>query len=231
MMGALDLLPMSARRRLNFAFYEALDRFVGFDRRHGTCTRGESEHLDIDDGQRNHANPHQACSPSVIRRALAETGLDPRTTAFVDLGCGKGRALLVANEYPFARIIGVELSPTLLQIAQENAQRCGLLERPGFELRCQSATDFEPPPDDLVVFIFNSFDESVLQGVLERLGESLRASPRRLYIIYQSDNFARALLARTPWLELVSRKNVVPLGYWFMGTWALWRSTSGGITR
>ena len=45
------------------------------------------------------------------------------TFTFVDLGSGKGRTLLMASDYPFRRIIGVELLPSLHQIAQENLRQ------------------------------------------------------------------------------------------------------------
>jgi hypothetical protein len=98
-------------------------------------------------------------------------------------------------------------------------------------VRCENAVDFAFPPDDLILFVFNSFDETVLQRVLERLAASLAAAPRKLCIIYQSDDLARSVLEKTAWLELVERSNVVPLGSCLMGTWALWRATGKGADR
>jgi SAM-dependent methyltransferase len=40
---------------------------------------------------------------------------------FIDLGCGEGRALVIASEFPFRAIVGVELSPALCATATANA--------------------------------------------------------------------------------------------------------------
>src|SRR5713226_561215 len=49
----------------------------------------------------------------------------PRVT-FVDLGCGKGRALILAHEAGFRNLIGVEMSPKLAAAARSNLQRLGI---------------------------------------------------------------------------------------------------------
>ena len=58
---------------------------------------------------------------------------------FVDLGSGKGRTLLMASDYPFRRIVGVELLPALHQAAQENleqvSKRIAEVLRAGIDLR------------------------------------------------------------------------------------------------
>jgi SAM-dependent methyltransferase len=58
--------------------------------------------------------------PSIIRTALETLpALEP--FAFVDLGCGKGRPLIVASEFPFHSIVGIELSQALARAASKNA--------------------------------------------------------------------------------------------------------------
>jgi SAM-dependent methyltransferase len=107
---------------------------------------------------------------------------------FVDLGSGKGRTLLMASDYPFRRIIGVELLPALHQIAQENlrqyksdTQRCFALES-----ICADAADFPLPEDPLVVYLFNPFPEAVLRQAVANLGRSVRAHPRAVYVLYHN---------------------------------------------
>jgi hypothetical protein len=55
-------------------------------------------------------------SPSVAHGTLQDF-------TFIDLGSGKGRALLMASAYPFKRIIGVEFMPELHRVAQENIRK------------------------------------------------------------------------------------------------------------
>src|SRR5580700_6255635 len=52
-----------------------------------------------------------------------QPGLNFRDFTFIDLGSGKGRTLLMASDYPFHRIVGVELLPSLHEIAQENLRQ------------------------------------------------------------------------------------------------------------
>ena len=120
--------------------------------------------------------------------ALQEVPLDLHDFTFVDLGSGKGRTLLMASDYPFRRIVGVELLPVLHRIARENlgkyrseAQRCFALEPV-----CADAADFPFPGEPLVIFLFNPFPEAVLGRVVAKLEQSLRKNPRAVYVIYHN---------------------------------------------
>jgi SAM-dependent methyltransferase len=107
---------------------------------------------------------------------------------FIDLGSGKGRTLLMASDYPFRRIIGVELLPSLHQIAQQNlgqykrdTQKCFALES-----ICADATAFPFPNDPLVIYLFNPFPEMGMRQVFTNLKESLSAHPRSVYVLYHN---------------------------------------------
>jgi hypothetical protein len=104
----------------------------------------------------------------------------------VDLGCGKGRALLLASRFPFKQIIGVELSPqlhhtSLLNVGrfQSEWQRCTNIVS-----LCENATAFTFPPVNTVLYLFNPFGAGTLRSVVANLESSLRANPRRVYVIY-----------------------------------------------
>jgi hypothetical protein len=122
-------------------------------------------------------------------------GLSLGDFAFVDLGSGKGRALLMASDYPFRRIVGVELLPSLHKIAQENlskyrseSQHCFVLES-----ICGDATEFRFPAEPLALYLFNPFPESGLRRVLANLQQSLRDHPRTVYVLYQNPALEHAL--------------------------------------
>jgi tRNA1(Val) A37 N6-methylase TrmN6 len=85
-----------------------------------------------------------ATTASLIYEILDSLVLPPETFAFVDMRSGKGRALLVASEFAFATIVGIELSPHLHHIAAENikryspaSQRCR-----EFQLLCMNVADY-----------------------------------------------------------------------------------------
>lgn len=131
---------------------------------------------------------YQATEPALFHEMLDALPLDFREFTFLDLGSGKGRALLLASDYPFRRIIGVELLPGLHCVAQENlrnykgaAQRCFALES-----ICADARDFQFPNEPLLVYIFNPFLESILQQVVATLERSLAAHPRPVCILYHN---------------------------------------------
>ena len=104
----------------------------------------------------------------------------------LDLGSGKGRTLLMASDYPFRRIVGVELLPALDRIAQENLRDYRNDSQQCFALQsiCADATTFPFPGEPLVVYLFNPFGESALRRVLTNLERSLQAEPRPVYVLY-----------------------------------------------
>jgi hypothetical protein len=119
--------------------------------------------------------------------ALAEnTRLDVRDFTFIDLGSGKGRTLLMASDYPFRRIVGVELLPALHRIAQENVSRYRSAAQTCFSVEavCADARQFVFPAEPLVVYLFNPLPEAGLKRVVANLDESLRAQPRATYVLY-----------------------------------------------
>ncbi len=61
--------------------------------------------------------------PNIFTTRISSLLIDYRQFVFVDFGFGKGTALLLATEFPFKRIIGVEFSPELHRIAEENIKR------------------------------------------------------------------------------------------------------------
>src|SRR5271163_2983061 len=72
-------------------------------------------------------SPYQPTESALFHEMLAalaeESHLDFHDFVFLDLGSGKGRTLLMASDYPFRRIVGVELLPALHQDAQENLSK------------------------------------------------------------------------------------------------------------
>jgi hypothetical protein len=81
-----------------------------------------------------------------------------------------GRVVLHAAQRPYRQIVGVEVSPALLEIAKENraAYRGPRLCSDLRLVRADAAT-FAFPRGDVVVYLYNPFDATVLAGVLDRL--------------------------------------------------------------
>lgn len=140
-------------------------------------------------------SPYQPTDPALFAEMIASLPIDLREFTFVDMGSGKGRTLLMASEYPFRRIVGVELLPELHQIAQENLARYKSGSQKGFALEavCGDATDFPFPAEPLVLYLFNPLPESGLRRVVASLDRSLSAHPRTAYVLYHNPLLERVL--------------------------------------
>lgn len=137
-------------------------------------------------------SPYQPTDPALFRQmldSLAEhTHLNLAEFTFLDLGSGKGRSLLMASEYPFRRVLGVEVLPALHQIAQQNLATYKSASRKCFAVEsiCADATTTPFPEGPLLVYLFNPFPETGLRRALANLRRSLAASPRAAYVLYHS---------------------------------------------
>lgn len=63
---------------------------------------------------------YEGTSPLGFLRLLRRLPIDPARFTFIDLGCGKGRTLILAARSQFRRAVGVEISPDVLAVAQRN---------------------------------------------------------------------------------------------------------------
>ena len=147
---------------------------------------------------------YQPADPALFRetlRAAIARDNSARFT-FVDLGCGKGRALLMAAELPFQRVIGVELLPELYRVALENVDKA-LARTDDAALACRDvkavlgdARDFEFPAGPLVLFMFNPLPEAALKQVIDELERSLSEESRELRVLYHNPVLEHVLAGR-----------------------------------
>ena len=137
-------------------------------------------------------SPYQPTESALFHEMLEalreHSHADFRDFVFIDLGSGKGRTLLMASDYPFRRIVGVELLPTLHQAALENlskyrgeSQKCFAIES-----ICADAIEFSFPAEATVLYLFNPFPESGLRKMIANLEESLWVYPRKVYVLYHN---------------------------------------------
>lgn len=149
-------------------------------------------------------------APSIFDRALAllapPAGPAWSRFTFIDLGCGKGRALLLASRYPFQHILGVELDPTLAAVADANLRtfQAPWQQSHSLEARHADATTVLYPPTPIVLYLYHPFLAPVLKQVLRHLERSLQQHPRELWLVYINPEAAR-VLRRFPFLREVTR--------------------------
>jgi len=130
--------------------------------------------------------------PRTIRRVLSEVLIrNYGQTEFVDFGSGKGRVVLLAAEYPFKKVTGIELSRSLHETAQANLRCCVRFSRLCAEVECLNldALDYEFPDANLVLYFFNPFGEEILRPLLLKLRDSLAKNGRTVVIVMVRSEF------------------------------------------
>jgi len=137
-------------------------------------------------------SPYQPTESALFHEMLEalreQSHLDFHDFVFLDLGSGKGRTLLMASDYPFRRIVGVELLPALHQAALENLRKYRSESQKCFALEsiCADATEFPLPAEQIVLYLFNPFPEAGLRRTIANLRQSLREHPRTVYVLYHN---------------------------------------------
>ena len=184
-----------------------------FDLRYGTDTTTVSglEILTIDSPNAADAVRYEPMRLRSFRRLLA--ALRPPTNGvFIDIGCGKGRQLLLAAEYGFTRLRGVEFAKELCCIARDNAIRHR--RRTGIESRIDvvhaDATEYEIQHDENVFLVNNPFGAGLMEKLVQNIGASFAARDRQVFIMYINPRFRSIMQAYgfLPVLELEGETSV-----------------------
>lgn len=206
--GLLKLLPKNAwfalsyfaphRRRVR----RALDEF---DRRFGVETGGFEWVSSFEASPDTVAHAHNYGPVRKIDTYLHSLDIPFQDYTFIDYGCGKGRALLMASDFPFKGIIGVEYAAELVAIARRNLEVYRSGEQKCHAIRvveCDAGV-FEPPSAPIVMFLYNPFDAVVLKQVLDRIRNIHTGKRPTNYLIY-SDPEHRSLIETDPDWEILA---------------------------
>lgn len=187
-----------------------------FDTTFGTDTGGLISTCDGDHPSRAHARDYWGTAPSLLRGALARwsgtlagTGFTVSQYTFIDLGSGKGRAVMLASELPFTACVGVELDPGLAMIARKNlelwsrsAHRCtdlSIVQDDVLALRL--------PGNPVLLYLFNPFDDHIMSALGLRLRDLLANRGCPIDILYARPEHTAALEA-LPGATLVWKSEV-----------------------
>jgi hypothetical protein len=180
---ALALVP----KNLAYEFRWYLDR--RFDRLHGTDTSDRIELAGLDvAGDRAQGVYYEPTSTGLFHRMMAQVrpAVPCEDFVFIDYGSGKGRTLMMASDYPFKAIVGVEFSRELHLVAQRNLaiyrgkkQRCTTLSAVHAD-----AAQYQPPRENLFVYFYNPFLREVMKNVMDRLAQVSREHSARIVLVY-----------------------------------------------
>jgi SAM-dependent methyltransferase len=160
-----------------------------FDLKHGLDTQTPIliRNLETSAPGARYAVHYEGAAIPLIHKILRQLRTDLSRFTFIDLGSGKGRVLLIAAQYPFKSVIGVEFSETLHGIAQANISK--FVEQRLTKTHPRSinmdASEFDFSQfADKVVFCNNPFTVTLTLRVLDNLKLSLRKTGHRGIFVY-----------------------------------------------
>jgi SAM-dependent methyltransferase len=166
---------------------------MAFDFIHSVDTKAgrPAPACDIVSPNRDSAVPYDPAPWRSLRRSLQLASLRPDEFTFIDIGCGKGKVLLAALALPFKRIIGIEFSPFLCQIARNNLASARLIRRrcAQIQVSCSDAVEYPIPNEPTIFFFYNPFTYDVMEIVLGNIvGAQLRTPCPRYLIFYAASS-------------------------------------------
>lgn len=162
-----------------------------FDLLHGTDTEEPIKvyKLDAVSGSYIHSHGYQASHSNRVADILASLPIRREQYNFIDVGCGKGRALIVAAEIGFRNVTGVEISTALCEKARKNLSSCGI----NGQVLNYDAAAFEVPASACVLFLYSPFNRWVMHQFRRNVERRLKRSNEDIWIVYFSPICQRAL--------------------------------------
>jgi len=146
---------------------------------------------------------YQPSSSVLFQQAIRALPIAPAESTFLDIGSGKGRAMILAAEAGFRKVIGIEYATELNVMARANLKRIeSRFPTTTFDIHEGDALAFPIPADVHVIYLFNPFDENSLQQWAATIGPSLMDG---MFIIYMHPIFAEALSSALKKVEIVFR--------------------------
>ena len=180
------------------------DFFFDIKYKTDTLSMVKLEHLFIHSNNKKRGIGYQPTRVLPLRRLFKKLNI-PGGRVFIDFGCGKGRVLLIASEFGFKTIKGIEFSPELSEIAKKNCKtfkkRTGFMAE--YEIFESDVVDYTIKDDDEVFFMYHPFDDIILNKVLDNISNSLLLHNRKIWIIYRNPIYANVI---------ENRKMIVKLG-------------------
>jgi hypothetical protein len=218
MPGTLSDFPTVIANSLKWRWFRARraiedPRSRAFDERHQVETARE-ERLDemgvaADAVDRGNAI-YRVTWGWLIETSMAQLDIDHRRYSFIDYGSGKGKAMLMASDYPFKTITGLEYAKRLHDIAAEN---CRTYRNPNQQCHSLKPTlvdvlEYTPPPGPIVCFMCNPFDHTTLRTVFNSWRARFEAGEREIRILYlnmRNIEESADVLNEQNWLSPIAR--------------------------
>lgn len=152
-----------------------------------TASPVELSKLTIRNGNISHSSRYEAVNYFILESLLSKLRSISGEASFTDLGCGKGRAMVVAAHYGFTKIRGVDFAEEVCSIAERHMQKARTwFPQMEYEVYCQNVLDYVIQPHESVFFLFNPFSNEIISAFLEKVNRSTEQFPRTVYFLYAS---------------------------------------------
>ena len=161
------------------------------DKRLGIDTRGyiAVDDLDVSDETRQYSEVYAPTPAKIFRSILNDLELDFTAFDLVDIGCGKGRTLIVAKPYGFEAYIGVEHSSYLAHVAKANCE--GFLSNSRILNIDARNMEFSDRPQ--LIYMYSPFNDAVLSDFFKNVNQTYTKNRRAFVIIFTEDPDTRPI--------------------------------------
>ena len=177
------------------------------EKQYGINTIGIDNLESLDSHQLDHATIYMPAIYSMLEVVFAKTNIT-RFSHLLDIGCGKGRAICVAAAKGCKKVSGIDFSKELCMDALQNItiiqqKQPALLAK----IINSDAFTYTIPNDVDCIFLFNPFDDFLMEGVVRNIQRSLVFAPRKLTIIY-ANPLSKALFEEAGFKETFHSKKM-----------------------
>lgn len=167
--------------------YDGWSRKHPFDRTYGVDTSGfvSAARCTPDEKLARHISPYVGSQPSLIRTVLMSMP-EPERYAFVDIGCGKGRPLIVASELPYQRVLGVDVSTELTAVARTNAEVIAARypHRTAIEIETGDACNLRAPAACVVYYMYHAFNRILVDALVANIERQMGDGLDHAFFVY-----------------------------------------------
>ncbi len=158
----------------------ALDRLFGIE------TSGWVGHdqLGFDPEDGTYYRPSNWINLVGVYRMLRQMDITS-SNVFADFGCGKGVVVLLAGRFRFGRVIGIDLSKSMIDVARRNvARRTKPAKRGRYQLVQTDAVEYAIPADLDTCYFYMPFPTPIYEQVIANLAASAAAHPRVIRLLF-----------------------------------------------
>lgn len=143
--------------------------------------------FNIKGDQLKHGTEYMPVSYFTIEEMLSRLPKEIKKEIFLDIGCGKGRALCVAAHFGFTNLKGIDFAKEMIDISEINLKKTReLFPDLNYELSWSDVSDLVIEKNVSAIFLFNPFKQKVMEMVIEKMNDSLKKHPRPIYVLYAS---------------------------------------------